>query len=305
VALEELARADEPFVVLTYGPSGIGKTTDMGYSFPTALFLAAPGALSSIQTVCGYTPTRRYVETIQQATELIQEMGKTRKHNTVVIDDFSFMAEQTFSELEKKHTGFTVWSKMRDVALRFRDISRYAGINVVLNAWEQPPKNRTDGSRVRGGPQLSGKLPESIPALCDMVLRAVHEPQRQPWPAAYICNTDPNYVMKDRFNIATLASPAPMNLAELLRARGKYVARHPDHSDQEEMVATIAEGLSGSPQEDHPLLNDIFTKLLERGRSPYEVRWLLRDAVDRATIRLASEAASLQFLSATKGPRLL
>ncbi len=36
--------AEQPVVICTYGPSGIGKSTDMGYSFPNALFIAAPGA---------------------------------------------------------------------------------------------------------------------------------------------------------------------------------------------------------------------------------------------------------------------
>jgi hypothetical protein len=295
--LKDLAWAGEPFVVCTYGPSGIGKTTDNGYSFPRALFLAAPGALNSIQAVCGYTPDRHFVATIPQATTVIEEVGKSKKYDTIVIDDFSFMAEQTFSELETKHSGFKLWGKMRDAALAFRDKSRYSGVNVILNCWEQPPKNKHDGSRVRGGPQLSGKLPEQIPALCDVVLRAVHEPHRRPWPAAYRCSADPNYVMKDRFNVATIADPAPMNLAELLRAAGMHIARHPDIGEkQEEQVKAIAESLSGNPQQDADLVNQIYGKLVQSGQPVQVARWTLRDALDRAVISVAKQAHSMTFL---------
>ena len=102
-------------VVLTYGPSGVGKTTDQGYSFPRALFAAAPGALNSIESVCGYMPATTQVDTIEEATKLIKDVSG--KFDWLVIDDFSFMAEQTFSRLEKKLSGFKLWGKLRDVAL--------------------------------------------------------------------------------------------------------------------------------------------------------------------------------------------
>jgi hypothetical protein len=287
----------EPVVVCTYGPSGIGKTTDMGYSFPRALFLAAPGALNSIQSVCGYSPQRAFVATIQQATEVIEQVGQEGKFRTVVIDDFSFMAEQTFSELEssKKYTGFKLWGKMRDIALAFRDKSRYSGVNVILNCWEQPPKTRENGQKMRGGPQLSGKLPEQIPALCDVVLRATIEKRRKPWPATYRCAPDPTYVMKDRFNVATLCDPAPMNLGEILRAAKIAVPRHPDLGEQENQVQTISKSLSGKVAEDETLVNELYTSLLKSGVSSLHARWTLRDAVDRATIRADLGAHALTF----------
>lgn len=296
----------DPVVVCTYGPSGVGKTTDMGYSFPRALFLAAPGALNSVRSVCGYTPQRAFVATIEQATELIEEVGKTDQFDTVVIDDFSFMAEQTFSGLENsgKFKGYAIWGKMRDVALNFRDKSRYAGVNVILNAWEQPPKKRDTGAFVRGGPQLSGKLPEQVPAMCDVVLRASIDQRRKPWPAVYRCSPDPSYVMKDRFNVATVCDPAPMNLAELLRASGYKVARHPEMPDMEGRVETISRALSGSIQADAATVNEVYASLVNSGTSVHEARWTLRDAMDRATIRFDLGARALTFFDDTSNSLL-
>jgi hypothetical protein len=285
----------DPVVVCTYGPSGMGKTTDNGYSFPTALFVAAPGALSSIESVCGYMPKRTQVNTIPDATKLIEQVAG--KFETIVIDDFSFLAEQTFSQFEKKYNGFKLWGELRDAALEFRDKARFARMNVVLNAWEQAPKAKPDGTKLRGGPNLPGKLPESIPALCDIVLRVEQEPKRKPWPAVYRCHANPSYVMKDRTNTATVCDPAPMNLAELLRAAGFKISRLPDYKEQEDHVEAIAQSLTGEAVSDGAMLNQIYSGLLKKGLPPHLARWTLRDAVDRSVIRRAKEAAANQFVS--------
>lgn len=284
-------------VVLTYGVSGIGKTTDQGYSFPRALFVAAPGALTSITGVCGYTPAQTQVATIEEGTKLIKEVAG--KFDWIVFDDFSFLAEQTFSAMEKKKSGFKLWGALRDLALDFRDTARYAKVHVILNAWEQPPKNAADGSRIRGGPALSGKLPEQIPAMCDIVLRAIHEPKRRPWPAAYRCAPDQNWVLKDRFNIVPRIDPAPMNLGEILRAAGVEVHRHPDLPEQEDFVAAFAAKFSEAEGFPTALANEFFTKLRQLGWPAEAAKWTLRDALDRAEIQRALRISGESFISDT------
>lgn len=281
-------------VVCTYGPSGIGKTTDQGFSFPRALFVAAPGALNSIKTTCGYMPATTPATTIMDTTKLIRQVAD--QFNTIVVDDFSFLAEQTFSALEKKFKGFVLWGELRDAALEFRDVARYSGVDVILNCWEQGPKVAANGARVRGGPMLSGKLPEQIPAMCDLVLRAALAPARKPWGAVYRCSLDPNFIMKDRFNIVSVIDPAPMNLAEILRAGGIEIERHPDAQDQEEIVEKFSQKLQTL---DNPTaqLNDYFKLLKGEGLSVPAARWILRDAIDRATIRKALDLANSEFIT--------
>ena len=291
----------DPVVVCTYGHSGLGKTTDMGYSFPKALFLAAPGALNCIKSVCGYEPEQYTVSTISEATEVIEAVGDSEKYDTVVIDDFSFMAEQTFADLEaRKFSGFRLWGKLRDETLAFRNKSRYCGVNVILNCWEQGSKTRDSGQFVKGGPMLSGRLPEQIPALCDIVLRAVPEERREPWPAAYRCFLSPQWVMKDRFNIAYRMDPCPMNLGEILRATaGLNPARLWD--DQEAQVEKMVSGsepvFCGIPAEDRKHADAVYKALLDSGQSVHRARWTVRDALDRALIRRELAQADQTFFS--------
>jgi hypothetical protein len=113
----------------------------------------------------------------------------------------------------------------------------------------------------------------------------------------YRCHANPSYVMKDRTNTATVCDPAPMNLAELLRAAGFKISRLPDYKDQEDHVEAIAQSLTGEAVSDGAMLNQIYSGLLKKGLPPHLARWTLRDAVDRSVIRRAKEAAANQFVS--------
>jgi len=288
----------EPALVCTYGPSGSGKTTDLGYSFPNAVFIAARGALQPVRSLCGYEPHTMEAQIMDDATKFLEKLGNVKDHqfDAVVVDDFSFLAEQQFAVYDKRFSGFTLWGKLRDAALAFRNAARYANVHVILNCWEQAPKMRADGTRLRGGPMLSGKLPEQIPAMCDMVFRCGHEPMRKPWPGVYQCQFSTDYVMKDRFNVATRIHPAPMNLAEILRAAGYDMSRHSDLGWQEEVVEKVALSLlSGEPVAE--TVNSSYKHLIEGGVTPAAARWTMRDALDRSVIRRALSATEGIFIS--------
>ena len=292
----------DPVLSLSYGPSGIGKTTDTGLSFPNALFIAAPGALQSIRNVAGYSPLVENASTLLDVTKLVNTVGSYKakgadtKIDAVVVDDFSYLAEQTFASLEKKFNGFRLWGELRDAVLDFRNAARFAKVHVVVNCWEQAPKDKAGGGRVKGGPMLSGNLPEQVPAMFDMVLRCGQDPMRKPWQGIYQCTLDPNYIMKDRLNVASAAHPAPMNMAELIRAAGYQISRHADTPWQEEMVEKVATSmLEAGPNQDKDIANKVYADLIRHATVP-QARWTLRDAMDRAVIRRALAARDATYL---------
>jgi hypothetical protein len=294
----------EPVLALSYGPSGIGKTTDTGLSFPNALFIAAPGALQSIRNVAGYEPLVEHAVTIPDVTKLINTIGSYKakgsdtKIDAIVADDFSYLAEQTFAQLEKKFNGFRLWGELRDAIIDFRNASRFAKVHIIVNCWEQAPKDKPGGARVKGGPMLSGNLPEQVPAMFDMVLRCGLDPMRKPWPGIYQCVADPNYTMKDRLNIATLCHPAPMNMAELIRAADYPVSRHPDLHWQEEIVEKVAQQMfAEGAARDKDIANGVYADLIKNGVKPAHARWTMRDALDRTVIRRAKAIKDAQFLT--------
>ena len=285
----------EPAFVCIYGPSGVGKTTDCGYSFPTGLFLAAPGALKPLRSVCGYDPASAAVEDIEQATALVRKAAKSGQYDSIIVDDLSFLAEKTFAKTEKKASGFRLWGILRDIVLDFRDACRLeAKCHVIVNCWEQVPTQKQDGTKVRGGPLLSGKLPEQLPAMCDKVYRASHDPNRKPWPSIYRCFLDPNYVMKDRDGIV---DPAPMNLSEIMRDGGYIVRRHPSLEWQEGIVEDLAQAWITLPYEQTiPSANAAYGQLMSAGIHPLHVRWTIRDAMDRTALRRARASKFANFI---------
>lgn len=289
----------ETFVALIYGPSGLGKTTDCGFSFPNAYFLAAPGALKSIESNCGFVPASSYIRTLPDAIKVMEVLGKEKKYDTIVIDDFSFMAEQTLNWLEstKKMSGFKLWGELKDIVLDLRDKSRFCGMNVVMNAWEQAPKVTPEGSRLRGGPLLPGKLPESVPALCDVVLRATPEPKRKPHPVVYRCNPDMSWSMKDRNSIANRVDPCPMNLREILIAGGEQVGTHrfPEHDN---LVEKFSKLFTGKQDEDKDKANQTY-QILKKEMTVIQARWTIRDALDRALIRAETTRFDDDFFKET------
>jgi len=291
-------------VIMTYGATGSGKSTDCGYSFPNALFLAVPNALRSIKSICGYEPASVDVRTIEDATNLIKQ-AKSKGFDSIVVDDFSYLAENTFAGLDRIRDTRQRWGKVRDVVIDFRDVARYAGMTIVLNCWEKAPSTKSDGTFVRGGAMLSGKLPEQLAGLFDMVLRCGREPQRKPWAGVYHCQHSSQYIMKDRYGVACNVNPCPMNLAEILREAKRRdqdlafeVSRLKGLEWQEEVVENFTlELMASDPKDFTTTVETFFGRLLSEGIDPKYARWTIRDVLDRTVIRNALNQRERTFFS--------
>ena len=268
-----------PFICI-YAQSGIGKTTDMGFAFPHALFLANAGATKSIVSTCGYTPREQVVHTVAEATHIVQQMSDGQiEGDTIVIDDFSYMVEASLSKFEEKYTGWTVYSKLRDEIFRFRRVAREANITVALNCWLSEPKTLEDGSKKRGCPKLPSDYGETIPAMCDLVLRGDAYRSYKPHPYAYYCDSSPEWVGKDRDG--GTPNPSPMNLGEILRLNGYDVPRLVEW--QEEKVENISQMIEADGKK---ILGGVYQTLLEHlPNNQHLAYWTVRDAQDRYTLR--------------------
>jgi hypothetical protein len=287
----------EPVFAIAYGPSKRGKTVDCLYSFPNALKIAAPGALKPAEWIGIPQPyvekTRILVDDIKVLNALVDKIEVKPKRPgefaACLVDDFSLMAEATFSKLEKNLSGFKLWGALRDLILELRDKGRRKGIHMIFNAHESGARTY-QGRFIRGGPKLPGSLPEDFPAACDMVLRAVEDPARSlGWKGAYQCsNIRSDFITGDRHGAAY--DLCPMNLGEILRYAGFVLPRLEGMDWAENAVEQISQALEPA------FMSENFDKAREINRNavaqlaqfdPRLVNWALRDAIDRAAIRVA------------------
>ena len=293
-----------PLFIMTYGNSGTGKTTDCGYSFPNALFIANSGALHSVRNICGYEPSAVHCDTVEDIITLLTKMKQSNgqhKFDAIVIDDFAFMMEKSIGLRGSKKPNLDMrdWGYINKLALEFRkilsEIPESMGLHVILNCWEKPPKTTNEGHFIRGGAQLHGKLPEMFASLPDMVLRCGIDNMRKGWNGIYICSNDRNYATKDRLNICYKLKPIPMNLREILHAAGYKLSRHPTLSWQAEAVEAITAQLNDST-DPLSLANTLYSGLLEKGIAPTAARWTMRDALDRHVIQTALHQSDRTFI---------
>lgn len=293
--------------ILVYGPPGIGKTVDCGYSFPTAAWLVGEGSLKSVESVCGYNPyalrfgkvPNVYVPTtLPEATQLIRALP----HDIIVTDDFSWLAELSMNALERRFKGnsnkYAKFDASRDEIMEFRDAARASRKIVVLNAWETAPKYK-DGSVppevvLRGGPKLQGDLPEKMPGLCDIVFRARVDALRKPWGACYESGLSAEWVLKDRHNtipvngLGQTTVQYPMNLGEVLRAAGYRIPRHPEVAPwQEDVVEATAQQFLANAGQLPTIGKSVIASLRQAGISDRWIQYTLRDALARMEIRKA------------------
>lgn len=295
--MTEQSFVQQAALCMTFGDSGAGKSTDCGYSFPNALYIAAPGALSSIESTCGFSPTQTDAQDIADAIERINyQLSIGAEYDAIIVDDFSFLHQRELAKWQEKIRGnnFKPFQMANDAVMQFRDTCRYAGMHIVVNCWERKPST-SGGVFKKGGPLLTGKLGEALPAMFDIVLRCGHEPARKPWSGVYHCTSDPNWVTKDRFNIAQTLGVSPMNLGEILRAAGYTISRLPELDWQEEIVQNITTQLLESDgSSSNAVASEWYTRLLEKVDHRI-ARWTVRDALDRSVIQRGLTSARSSF----------
>lgn len=298
-------------MVLTYGPSGVGKTSDMIAAFPRAEFIAFPRSVRAAHNLWGYeipepdiTPARN----IREALTLVEKSLEKKKKRAIVIDDLSPMADYSVdayrngTDGHSKKTGYDIFQAVTSDLLHLRKLAETANAHIVMNAHVGPPHMNSLNNRwVRGGPRLPGQLPELIITAFDMILRVEADADRTVgWPNSYKCpRTETDYVYKDRHAVANLLEKTPPNLRELLVASGYTLDRPPGLEWMDQAVenmasfwlAQIAAGtVTPAGLGDKTVVGPIFSMLREKLSAKYtkveaHQNWALRDAWDRTLIR--------------------
>jgi hypothetical protein len=291
----------DPVLGIIYGVPKTGKTTDLGYSFPRAVWAAAPGATASLESVCGYKPFPRPVDIpdLGVGITLIEKVSaeKPGEFDAIIIDDLSLYVDRTVRSLAKQGVGVKdprqLWGAVRMKLLDLRDTARRARLHVFLNAHESGPKMQ-NMTRIRGGPALPGAGAELVPAACDVVLRAAARAEDPTaiitgWPVTYRCQVqDLDYVSGDRYN--RTPDYSPMNIGELLRSSGFVIRRLPGLEWQEPIVEKIAGALVqniGDRDFVKKALDLAFDQSMRYAKDEKHAIWVQRDAYDRAVLKIA------------------
>lgn len=270
------------FMVI-YGPSKTGKSTATGAAGAGGMFLAQPGGLLPIVSYLGL-PDVEYTEPkdVEDAARIVQK--NAGKHQTIVIDDFSILVEQTIQALEKKHSFGDMWRALRHQVLGMRDAARVAtakGTHVIFNCHQSPPKT-SSGKYVRGGPQLPGQLPEQFAAFADVVARVKYDPTAAPWKYVLRTGPDPEHISGDRLDI--FPDPSPMNLGEALRCAGYDIPRPKGLEWMEKIVSQLSSRVLEAGLIDWRVtLKPAADKLRKKYELPH-VRWAIQDSLHRAVL---------------------
>lgn len=278
----------EGIFAVIYGPSKTGKSTATGSAGAAGLFIAQAGGLLPLSRFLGVEDINVLpAQDVRAAALLIQQnAGKTP---TIVVDDFSLLAEVTVSILEKKHTFGDMWRKLREDVLFVRNAARYAtekGTHVIFNCHYSPART-SSGKYVRGGPKLPGQLPEQFAAFADVVVQVEYDETAAPWKYVFRTGPDPENIRGDRLGV--FPDPSPMNLGEAFRAAGYPIQRPKGLEWMEGSVEKMAKAvLEGGIENWKDTLKSCAEKLKGK-KDPKHIRWALQDALHRAVLLNASE----------------
>lgn len=286
----------------TYGPAKTGKTLAMVRAFPDALYIAPRGALTCANWIgCEV----KVVEAggkigIPEITKIIQK--HSANYPAIIVDDFSIIADTEIGACKRAVAGWGAFDNFNKRVYDMRDAARNADCHVFLTMHEQAPKEVGQEGRkrwVKGCPMVPGwQLPEKLPAMWDFCARVVYDSKVSGWPYVYQTGPDPDYITGDR--LAITPETFPLNLREVLLAAGYELPRPEQFKKFDALVETVSQDLSQTLAEKRPAVKAVFSSwqetLLSEVQNPKHVRWILLDALDRASLRKHNSSLLHNFI---------
>jgi hypothetical protein len=304
---------DESLLMMIYGAYGIGKTADTIYAAPESKFIAEPMAVRTVaRSVCGIEIPDDRIERPAGIDALIAVAKKPGPWASIVIDDFSLIAQEEFMRMQQGGLdGFKLFGAFKDKMLTFRHEARRASRTIIVSAHDGAPHRSELSMRtILGGPKLLGQAQEEILGVFDSAYRVLRGNRPVGFLSEYHAGDDPTYGTKDRLNVVVGAVPA--NLSEVLRARNYVLPRHPKLTWLDEAIHRYAESLTEFVSKhqvglrvlfDRATMGSLFAQVRADATQRYtklaeHQNWLLRDVYDRVIIRalIASRMTGAQSL---------
>ena len=278
-----------------YAKAGSGKTSDMIYAVPYGHYIGPPNSTAPAETTVGVHLDDDVVFVAHDlddaviALEYVAEQkasGACDERTGVLVDDISVMSRNWLIKNEGKYGN--IWDMWRDhqtQVFKIVDIAEHIDDIVCFTAHEQL---YNDKKGLKGGPKFaSGNVTEPFCGPFHEMLRVVRDPKAlTEFQAAYECKGigDPFMITKARCGMGS--TKGPCNLAEMLRAAGLQIPRHPDHDWIEEWAQIVFEELqAGGEKQRVKILDRYHEALRKEGIEPLLIRWVLRDGLHRWIIR--------------------
>lgn len=324
-------------ITLIYGPSKTGKTCALIAAFPRGYFVAQKAALESATTL-GIRLHDAQIDTAQTLDDMIALLGRIgQRRNTdgspvfgaIIGDDLNIVVDRTIAAIAP---DFKTRGGARDVRKLFgaigekfvelRTVSENVGVPVAFTVHEAPPVyfegedeevkqgiKRVGEMKLRGGPQLPGKMREGMPAVCNHVLRTQKQAPGSSllppgyWMSVLRMGAEDPYIVGDRSD--TAFDGAPLNMRALLveGARRATLAieapvnpgltRWPGLEWQDEAVEMLAAnlvtyGFAAVPPPEWTKIIDACEKQVRarfKVTNERHVRWAVSDALAAAQYR--------------------
>ena len=215
---------------IVYGRAKRGKTASSLRAFAhRSISIGVRAAVELVgESVCGFTP-KPVIEGVTNLPQLVAYLeqlgtsGAVRQFSSVLVDDASHICQQSMLawDVEKGNNQFYPYKMLDSWLLRLAAICRRLGVHLVMNFHEKEPGFDTRVNRpTPGGPHVPSKNQvDTVPSWCDLVLRAIPDPESPDpwWPVCFWCKpTDTNWTTADRNSVCWTKTPE--NLREILRA---------------------------------------------------------------------------------------
>tara|TARA_R110002072_G_scaffold196426_2_gene353829 strand:+ start:1165 stop:2121 length:957 start_codon:yes stop_codon:yes gene_type:complete len=298
-------------MITVYGKPKNKKTSDALATFPTALCLGVPSAVTLVaQNELGFTPSvhpssPRTLPDLVRLLHHLSDSGDAKAYGAIIIDDASHLCQQSMLYWqEKSPTGrsgkkdrFYQYQELNRHLLEISSLARHIGVHLLMTFHERMPGSNVDGRFCPGGPDVpSRNQVETIPSWCDINVRAMIDPTYpDPWfPSIYYCDpTDPEWVTGDRTGVCYNKTPG--NLREVLRSsRSNYkLDRVKGLEWQDDVADTVAAAMvQGASSREA-----VTAATSGRKEAQLHLRWACQDGIARGVLRLRAQRSLFDFVA--------